>query len=85
MDEAIAADLANSNYSIVDGFVDGRELSALRAEMQGLHAAGRLEAAALAGGARGSSETAYVQSDLRGDLVSWLDDDDESGLAHLTR
>lgn len=66
--ERLAAAIETRGYALVDGFVDGRTTSALRARLDALDAAGRMKPASV-GRVGGRAR----DGDIRGDRTCWLD------------
>lgn len=65
---AIAASIAATGFSVVRDFVAPRDVAGLRARLDTLDAAGRLQPAGI-----GRGEQRVTRADIRGDRIDWLD------------
>ena len=73
--DAVGAELDEKGFCVVNGFLGDSAAAALRDEVAGVRAAGRLERSKLAGGRSGGMLT-YSHSAVRGDDVGWFDGDE---------
>jgi len=76
--DATAAELTSKGFCVLDNLLGQAGATALRDEVAGVRAAGRLQASRLAGGRNGSMVT-YTHTAVRGDHVGWFDGE-EPGL-----
>ena len=76
--DGMAAELSANSFCVLDGLLGRTFAGALRDEVAGVRAAGRLQLSKLAGGRNGSMLT-YTHTAVRGDLVGWFDGE-EAGL-----
>lgn len=81
--DAIAAELSQRHFAIVDDYLPQADIAALRRAVVDMHAHGKLEQSELAGGATGSSSTAYTHSATRGDHIAWYDGTVTDGIPAL--
>lgn len=68
---AIAADVADRDWSLVPDFLDPAAVTALRREVESRRAAGRFRAAAV-----GRASGVAIRPELRSDHLSWIEPDD---------
>lgn len=70
--DAIAAELNQKNYCVLDNFQGGKGVKALRKEVNRVRSSGQLKMSRLAGGRSGANVT-YSHTAVRGDHVGWFD------------
>lgn len=74
--ESATASLTANGFCVIDGLLGRAAATALRDEVAGARATGRLQLSKLAGGRNGSMLT-YTHTAVRGDLVGWFDGDEK--------